>query len=122
MITPAVGGLAQRIKPWRAVAISALAAAALVRPAAMQAQTSIFNTFYVSTLATNLAYSINGGTSFVFNWPADHTGWRLQVQTNSLANGLRTNWAAVPASSATNQVTVKIVATNPVVIFRLIYP
>jgi len=87
---------------------------------------SATNTFKVialpSTLATNLAYSINGGTSFVFNWPADHTGWRLQVQTNSLANGLRTNWAAVPASSATNQVTVKIVATNPVVIFRLIYP
>jgi hypothetical protein len=84
------------------------------------------NTFKVvavpNTVATNLGYSVNGGTNFVFNWPADHTGWRLQVQTNSLDNGLRTNWATVPASSATNQVTFKIVATNPVVMFRLIFP
>jgi len=60
MISPAVSGLAQRIKLWRAVAISALAAIALVCPTATQAQTSIFNTFYVGTLATGLGTSPTG--------------------------------------------------------------
>jgi hypothetical protein len=87
---------------------------------------SATNSFKVIALpntgVTNLMYQVNGGTSFNFSWPVDHTGWRLQVQTNSLADGLGTNWAAVSGSSGTNQITVQIAHTNPVVMFRLIYP
>jgi F5/8 type C domain len=36
-------------------------------------------------------------------WPADHLGWRLQTQTNSLNNGLGANWTTVAGSTATNQ-------------------
>ena len=40
------------------------------------------------------------------SWPADHTGWQLQSQTNNLTSGLGTNWVNVPASMQTNQMTV----------------
>ena len=40
-----------------------------------------------------------------FSWPADHTGWQLQAQTNNLTSGLGTNWVNVPGSMQTNQMT-----------------
>jgi hypothetical protein len=55
-------------------------------------------------------------------WPADHLGWSLQVQTNSLAAGIGNNWVTVPSSSLTNQMTVPIDPANGSVFFRLIYP
>ncbi len=58
----------------------------------------------------------------LLSWPQDHTGWRLQSQTNSLANGLGTNWGDVPGSTETNQVSVPINPTNDSVFFRLLYP
>ena len=33
------------------------------------------------------------------SWPADHTGWRLQAQTNNPTTGLGTNWFDVPGSA-----------------------
>jgi hypothetical protein len=75
-----------------------------------------------NTAAASLGYSLNSGNSLAFNWPVDHTGWRLELQTNSLARGLGTNWMAVAGSSATNQITIDTAATNPVVLFRLVYP
>lgn len=53
-------------------------------------------------------------------WPT--IGWRLQVQTNSLATGLATNWSTVPNSTTTNAVSIPINAGNPSVFFRLISP
>lgn len=56
------------------------------------------------------------------SWPQDHTGWSLQIQTNSMSKGLSTNWNVVPGSSQTNVVTVPIVQMNESVFLRLVYP
>ena len=40
---------------------------------------------------TNITFSVAGGT-LTLSWPADHTGWLLQAQTNSLSSGLSGNW------------------------------
>ena len=56
------------------------------------------------------------------SWPADHTGWQLQSQTNNLTSGLGTNWVNVPASMQTNQMTVPLNSTNGSVFFRLVRP
>ncbi|PYJ03616.1 MAG: hypothetical protein DME25_11775, partial [Verrucomicrobia bacterium] len=56
------------------------------------------------------------------SWPADHTGWRLQSQTNSLSVGLSTNWFDVPNSTATNQIGLAIAPGVGSVFYRLVYP
>jgi autotransporter-associated beta strand protein len=53
-------------------------------------------------------------------WPT--IGWRLQVQTNSLASGLYTNWVDWPGATTTNSVNVPVNPANPATFFRLIYP
>jgi hypothetical protein len=55
------------------------------------------------------------------SWPADHIGWRLQVQTNSLSVGITTNWFDLAGTSTTNSVNITI-STNGTVFYRLIYP
>jgi hypothetical protein len=72
-------------------------------------------------LSTNVTLTANG-TSLNLKWPADHTGWELQSQTNTLAHGLGTNWVSVTGSAATNQVVVPINRTNSAMFFRLTYP
>ena len=72
-----------------------------------------------------LTNSVNGGTNLVLNWPSDHTGWRLLIQTNNLQNGVSSNtndWATVANSSNTNQVFVPIVITNGSEFYRMVYP
>jgi autotransporter-associated beta strand protein len=79
----------------------------------------------VNTNATNITFAVIGGNSLVMSWPADHTGWGLQVQTNTLAAGLNPNsnaWYSVPGSSTVNGVTNPIVTTNGAVFYRMIYP
>jgi autotransporter-associated beta strand protein len=56
------------------------------------------------------------------SWPTDHTGWRLQVQTNSLSAGLGTNWLNVPNSIATNQMTFTVDPAVGCVFYRLVWP
>jgi hypothetical protein len=56
------------------------------------------------------------------SWPADHTGWQLQSQTNNLTSGLGTNWVNMPASMQTNQMTVPLNSANGSVFFRLMRP
>jgi fibronectin type 3 domain-containing protein len=56
------------------------------------------------------------------SWPADHTGWRLQSQTNSLATGLGANWATISNSAGTNQITMPVNPANGAVFFRLVRP
>jgi hypothetical protein len=60
-----------------------------------------------------------GAGQLTLNWPADHTGWILQMQTNSLATGLGTNWTTVPGSMATNQIVVPVGSDSGSVFFRL---
>jgi hypothetical protein len=54
-----------------------------------------------------------------FSWPQDHTGWTLEMQTNSLDIGLSTNWVVVPGSAMTNQITVPIDPSIPLAFYRL---
>jgi autotransporter-associated beta strand protein len=72
----------------------------------------------VSTVSTNILCNVSG-TNLALSWPADHTGWRLQVQTNSL-NG--TNWVDVPGSSSTNYEALPLDSTVQSIFYRLIYP
>ncbi|EEF63395.1 beta strand repeat-containing protein [Pedosphaera parvula] len=70
---------------------------------------------------TPITFSYAGG-NINLSWPADHTGWHLQVQTNSLTTGLSTNWFTVPGSTTTNAMSIPVSAGNPCVFFRLVYP
>ena len=71
---------------------------------------------------TNI-YSVPiNSTTLYLAWPGDHTGWRLQSQTNPLSAGLNTNWATVAGSSATNEVYMLINNTNSSVFYRMVYP
>jgi hypothetical protein len=59
------------------------------------------------------------GQSLTLSWPADHLGWYLQSQTNSLSTGLGANWVDVAGSSATNTLVLPIVPGNPAVFYRM---
>jgi hypothetical protein len=85
--------------------------------------TNSFNVVVVpNTMATNIAALNPDGTSLTLSWPADHTGWRLEIQTNTLANGLGTNWVTFTGSSATNTEIIPFGRTNNSVFFRMAYP
>jgi len=75
----------------------------------------------VATNPTNITTSVSGN-QLTLSWPSDHTGWRLQSQTNSVAVGLGSNWADVAGATTTNQVTIQIDSANGAVFFRLVYP
>ena len=55
-----------------------------------------------SSLSTNLTLTAGSGT-LTLSWPADHTGWKLQAQTNTLDTGLGTNWVDLGDYTQTNQ-------------------
>lgn len=65
--------------------------------------------------------AVQSGNQFQLTWPFDHTGWRLQAQTNTLNSGLSANWTDIPATT-TNQISLPIGSTNGSVFFRLVYP
>jgi autotransporter-associated beta strand protein len=75
----------------------------------------------VNTNATPLVSAFNQGT-LTLSWPSDHTGWRLQAQTNSNGSGLGTNWVYVTGTSITNQTTIPVNPAGGTVFFRLVYP
>lgn len=75
----------------------------------------------VATNPTNISFSVSGNT-LALTWPADHTGWTLQTQTNSLTKGLSTNWFNVPGSTAVNQTNIVMNPGNGSVFFRLVAP
>ena len=52
-------------------------------------------------------------------WPADHTGWQLQAQTNGPDTGLSTNWFRVPGSTATNSWVLPLYSPCSSVFYRL---
>jgi hypothetical protein len=59
------------------------------------------------------------GNALTLSWPADHTGWTLEVQTNDPFTGLSTNWVPVVNSTATNTVNITVDSSQPAVFYRL---
>lgn len=76
--------------------------------------------YSVSTAPTSVTVLQAEGT-LNLSWPADHTGWQLQVQTNNLNAGIGTNWVDVAGSETTNNMTLPVDATKGSVFYRLIY-
>jgi hypothetical protein len=64
--------------------------------------------------------SSSGQTGLQFSWAADHTGWRLLMNTNGLENS--NAWFTVSNSAATNQVWLPLSPAQPSAFFRLVYP
>jgi len=73
-----------------------------------------------SLVPPHLGWQVVGGQIQIL-WPPDHTGWQLQIQTNSINVGLGTNWVAVPGSTFTNQFILPASPVNGSVFLRLIY-
>jgi fibronectin-binding autotransporter adhesin len=79
---------------------------------------SVVSAVSVNPTPPPIAFNVGGGT-LTLSWPQDHTGWILQVQTNSPGVGLGTNWVAVPGSTATNAVSIPINANSGSAFYRL---
>jgi fibronectin-binding autotransporter adhesin len=75
----------------------------------------------VNTNPTNITATVSGST-LTLTWPADHTGWRLQAQTNSISTGLNSNWVDVAGSTTVNTMSFTINPANGAVFFRMVYP
>jgi autotransporter-associated beta strand protein len=78
----------------------------------------------VNTNPTNITATVSGST-LSLSWPADHTGWRLLVQTNHLVGGISTvstDWMTVPGSTTINQTNITINPALPTEFYRLVYP
>jgi hypothetical protein len=97
-----------------------------VLPAGIIWQTNYYPTAFVlaviNTAQPTLLISTLNGTNLLLQWPADHTGWRLQAQTNPITVGLYTNWATVSGSGVTNKIFMPVDKNNGAVFFRLIDP
>jgi hypothetical protein len=74
-----------------------------------------------SNVSTNLSFQPSGN-QLQLSWPADHLGWRLQIQTNRLDQGLGSSWVTVPDSTNTTAANILIDPSNGSVFLRLIYP
>jgi len=70
---------------------------------------------------TNIDFSVSTN-ALTLSWPADHTGWQLQAQTNRLSVGLSSNWVNVSGTTSTNKVLIPINVTNGTVFYRLMLP
>ena len=75
----------------------------------------------VNTNPTNIVTSVSGST-LTLSWPADHTGWRLQSQTNALTTGLTATWTDIPGTDTSNTYNTTINPANGTVFYRLVYP
>jgi hypothetical protein len=76
-----------------------------------------------STVPALLGFDlVNNGlqNGVLFNWPADHTGWRLTMNTNGLGNP--NAWLTVPDSAATNQFWLQLIPAQGGVFFQLVFP
>jgi autotransporter-associated beta strand protein len=75
----------------------------------------------VNLTPTNITSSVSGNV-LTLSWPADHTGWKLQVQTNSVSVGLRSNWVDVAGSTTVNTMNFTLDPANGSVFYRMVYP
>ena len=62
------------------------------------------------------------GNQLTLTWPVDHTGWRLQVQTNTLSTGIASNWFNVAGSTSVNTLNFTLDSANGSVFYRMVYP
>ena len=68
-----------------------------------------------------LSYNhIAGSLNLQFSWPTDHTGWRLMINVNNLADP--TAWVTVLNSAYTNQMWFQLDPTKTNVFFRMVFP
>jgi hypothetical protein len=74
-----------------------------------------------SSVSTNLTLVVSNSVLKI-SWPADHAGWKLQAQTNTLTSGLGTNWVDLGDYTQTNQANLPVISTNGSVFFRLAKP
>ena len=70
----------------------------------------------VNTSRTNVVASVSGN-QLTLSWPADHTGWTLQAQTN----GFEGTWYDVPGSASSDSVTITLDPNQPQVYYRMKY-
>ena len=78
----------------------------------------------VNTTPTNITTSVSGNV-LTMTWPADHTGWRLIVQTNNLAAGISSNptdWMTVAGSQSVNTTNITMDPALPTEFYQLVYP
>ncbi|HEX3800105.1 MAG TPA: glycosyl hydrolase family 28-related protein [Verrucomicrobiae bacterium] len=66
--------------------------------------------------------TVVGNGTIQFSWGTDHTGWRLQMQTNSLGSGFSSTWVDVPGATNANQITIPVNSSSGTAFFRLVYP
>jgi len=93
---------------------------AATNDAGMEISSPIVNARPTSAVAPQLG--LKSGPTMQFSWPAQNTGWLLQVQTNELGAGLGTNWTTVGSSDSTNQTIIQPDAATPGVFYRLVHP
>jgi hypothetical protein len=74
-----------------------------------------------SNQPTNLTSQV-AGNQLQLSWPQDHLGWRLQIQTNDLTQGLGGNWVTVPNSTNVMATNLVMDPANGSVFLRLVYP
>ncbi len=62
------------------------------------------------------------GNSLNLSWPADHQGWEVLIQTNSITKGLSSNWIPVPGSVNGTTWSVPLDPNNGSVFIKMVYP
>lgn len=88
------------------------------------------NTVFLDNVRITLAPSLSSvplgwqssGGQLQLSWPADHLGWRVEMQTNALGVGLGTNWITLPGSQTTNAISLQAGAISGSLFLRLAYP
>jgi len=68
-----------------------------------------------ATNPTNMTFSVSGG-NLTIAWPADHLGWYLQQNTNSLSTN---TWTDVAGSSTSTNAVIPINPNVPKAFFRM---
>jgi fibronectin-binding autotransporter adhesin len=80
---------------------------------------SVTVTSVVVVTPPTLSATFSGG-NVNLSWPAASTGLNLQVQTNTLSTGLKSNWVIIPGTSAGNSYSAPVnTASNTAVFYRL---
>jgi autotransporter-associated beta strand protein len=75
----------------------------------------------VNKTPTNFTATVSAN-QLVLSWPADHTGWHLQVQTNPPTTGLSTNWVTIPNTDLSNSFTNALNPAQGSMFYRMVYP
>jgi alpha-L-rhamnosidase len=88
------------------------------------------NTMFLDNVRITLAPSLTpvelgwqwAGGQLQLSWPADHLGWRVEMQTNAPGVGLGTNWISLPGAEITNAITLQPGTVGGSLFLRLVYP